>query len=67
MTVFSRNMTGGLLPKIQSQKWLDLLRRILQGRHGYTTNGEECLSYKLWTIVRAVGEFVEVEVGTKVA
>ena len=56
--------------KIQSQQWFDLSRRILQGRHGYTTNEEEFSSYKLWSIVRAVGEFVEVEsmeVRTKVA
>ena len=58
--------------KIQSQQLFDLSRRILQGRHGYATNEQECSSYKLWTtgIVRAVGEFVEVEsmeVRTKVA
>ena len=51
----------GRPPKTESQKVFDRPGRIAQGRHGYTTNEEECSSYKLGTIVRAVGEFVEVE------
>ena len=40
---------------------MDDCQKYNRKRDGYTTNEEEFSLYKLWTIVRAVDEFVEVE------